>query len=336
MKKITSLVLALTILLTGLTLIFDNHAEANTISVKERSDYTLKEAELLFIDFLKSKNLNYEVGSEEFSKYIIELYYSESKDGDFLNSPYNGVLMAYLSEYVYAYETTMKNSENASFINDTKTEEIKAQFNKKLDIQKEKTIGEIEQEIATEEAITEINKAKNLSTLSTGTYNVSAAKAYALKWWNGRNPNYEAYNLDCTNFTSQILRAGGKTMKQPSTITPIVNFDTNYWYYTTVSRVGVPVDVRSSSWTVVPDFYAYWSKTQPTKASTVKSELVTYAEVGDMIQFMEKGSTRYGHTMFVYNKGNGTLYLSGHTGNYLDRSFYDISSQWVKYRVIKF
>lgn len=244
--------------------------------------------------------------------------------------------MAYISEYVYAYETTTKNSDNANFITDTINTEIKADFNQKLAIQKEKTIGEIEREIAAEEAITEVNKSKNLSTLSSGTYNVTAAKAYAQKWWNGRNPNYESYSLDCTNFTSQILRAGGKIMKQPSAITPIVNGDTNYWYYTTVTRVGVPVDVRSSSWSVVPDFYAYWSKTQPTKASTVKSELVTYADVGDMIQFMKKDGTRYSHTMFVYNKGNSTLYLSGHTDNYLDRSFYAISPEWVKYRVIKF
>ncbi|RNC96166.1 amidase domain-containing protein [Lysinibacillus halotolerans] len=336
MKKITSLVFALTILLTGLTLIFGTNADANTISVKERSDYSLKEAELLFIDFLKNKNLNSEVGSEEFTKYAIEQFYSESMDADLLKSPYYGVLMAYISEYVYAYETTIKNTDNANFINDTKDVEIKAELNQKLAIQKEKTIGEVEREIAAEEAIAEATKTKNSAALASGTYNVTAAKAYAKKWWNGRNPNYESYSLDCTNFTSQILRAGGKNMKQPRTITPIVNSDTNYWYYTTVSRVGVPVDVRSSSWSVVSDFYAYWNKTQPTKASTSKSQLVTYADVGDMIQFMKKDATRYSHTMFVYKKGNSTLYLSGHTDNYLERNFYDISSIWVKYRVIKF
>ena len=32
---------------------------------------------------------------------------------------------------------------------------------------------------------------------------------YAYKWWNGRNPAYRSYELDCTNFISQVVKAGG-------------------------------------------------------------------------------------------------------------------------------
>ncbi|MFL0366230.1 amidase domain-containing protein [Pseudobacillus sp. 179-B 2D1 NHS] len=67
----------------------------------------------------------------------------------------------------------------------------------------------------------------------------------------------------------------------------------------------------------VSDFYTFWSKTQPTKASKNKQDLINYTEPDDVIQFKKDQATRYSHTMFVYSKGDGTLYLSGHTDNYL-------------------
>lgn len=44
-----------------------------------------------------------------------------------------------------------------------------------------------------------------------GRYSITNALAYAKKWWEGKNPEYpvpEDY-LDCTNFISQCLYAGG-------------------------------------------------------------------------------------------------------------------------------
>ncbi|MCL1802511.1 MAG: amidase domain-containing protein [Eubacteriaceae bacterium] len=43
-------------------------------------------------------------------------------------------------------------------------------------------------------------------------YNRDAAKAYAAKWWDSRNPDYPNFgstSSDCTNFVSQCLKAGG-------------------------------------------------------------------------------------------------------------------------------
>ncbi|MFH0065814.1 amidase domain-containing protein [Peribacillus sp. NPDC056705] len=93
---------------------------------------------------------------------------------------------------------------------------------------------------------------------------------------------------------------------------------------------------RSSSWVYVSDFYAFWSKTQSTKSSASKSTLISYEDEGDVIQFKKKHKTRYSHSMFVYEKSNGTLYLSGHTDNNLKRNFKNMSPDWIKYRVIKF
>ncbi|MGE6611911.1 hypothetical protein ACQKFG_15430 [Peribacillus sp. NPDC076916] len=54
------------------------------------------------------------------------------------------------------------------------------------------------------------------------------------------------------------------------------------------------------------------------------------------MQFKKKHKTRYSHSIFVYEKSNSTLYLSGHTDNYLKRNFKNMSPDWIKYRVIKF
>lgn len=42
-------------------------------------------------------------------------------------------------------------------------------------------------------------------------FNRSAAIQYATRWSHGRNPAYNKYGNDCTNFLSQILRTGGWT-----------------------------------------------------------------------------------------------------------------------------
>lgn len=41
------------------------------------------------------------------------------------------------------------------------------------------------------------------------TYNATDAADAARRWCNGRNPAYYSYNVDCANFVSQCLKAGG-------------------------------------------------------------------------------------------------------------------------------
>lgn len=56
---------------------------------------------------------------------------------------------------------------------------------------------------------------------------------------------------------------------------------------------------------------------------------------GDVVQFMKKGRSTYYHTMFVYGKSGGTLYLSGHSDDYLERNIKNVAGV-KKYRLIKF
>src|SRR5690606_24838126 len=43
-------------------------------------------------------------------------------------------------------------------------------------------------------------------------YNRQKAKAYADRWWNGANPKFHRFDVDCTNFVSQCLYAGDAPM----------------------------------------------------------------------------------------------------------------------------
>lgn len=42
-----------------------------------------------------------------------------------------------------------------------------------------------------------------------GAYDGQAAANYAMRWYKARNPNYESFGNDCTNFVSQAMKAGG-------------------------------------------------------------------------------------------------------------------------------
>lgn len=101
-------------------------------------------------------------------------------------------------------------------------------------------------------------------------YNRADAVGYAHKWAYSRNPlfyNFDKIGGDCTNFASQVLFAGCKTM----------NYDKERgWYYKSLSD-------RSASWTGVKyfaDFLLGNKGAGPYAAVCELSEL----EPGDIIQ----------------------------------------------------
>ncbi len=74
-----------------------------------------------------------------------------------------------------------------------------------------------------EETLAEIEYAGSVEYMAAGdgSYSADEAVAYADRWWNSANPNYNNYisrGVDCANFVSQCLYAGG--MQQTSTWKP--------------------------------------------------------------------------------------------------------------------
>lgn len=127
-------------------------------------------------------------------------------------------------------------------------------------------------------------------------YDRVAALEYAEKWAYRRNPSY--YNFDgiggdCTNFASQCLYAGARTMNY----TPVFG-----WYY-------IDADRRAPAWTGVEYFYNFLTQNKsvgPQGFLCLQSELLP----GDFIQLKNGG--RYTHTLLVITV-NPRLTLASHT-----------------------
>src|SRR5699024_11017320 len=65
------------------------------------------------------------------------------------------------------------------------------------------------------------NQTKNERQIS---YDRRLAVQYAERWWNSYNPNFKQFAVDCTNYISQCLLAGGA----PMTGAPVR--DRGWWY----------------------------------------------------------------------------------------------------------
>lgn len=277
----------------------------NAASAEENDSYTFGQVENELVDYLNLLGENSVVGSKEYTDFIFNQYFNDTDKNLVERTDYLAIT-AYMSEYVYQY----------SLQEDSYDPQISV-FN--LDDIKNLTIRELKEKIAEEEAaaekLAEFYKDMHSEVLPSNTYNVSAAKSYAAKWYNGRNPAFPAYSNDCANFVSQILFAGGMPMNSK-------------WY--------AEFSYSSPSWRLVEDLYSYWlSRGKAGISSNKKSAIISSSKVGDVVQLKKDGATRFSHAMFVYEKSNGTIYLSGHTTNYLKRNINDVPSIWGSFRIIK-
>lgn len=131
-------------------------------------------------------------------------------------------------------------------------------------------------------------------------------RTYQDDWFDGFNPNYanfEGYGGDCTNYASQVLYSGCKTMyaKRGSGIA-----GSNYWFYRS-SRD------RSSSWTGVNELRSFLLNNSTKGPSGSISSTFGALESGDIIQLGSNGN--FYHSIVVYNKG-GDPTVTAHTDKY--------------------
>ncbi|MGL4344992.1 MAG: amidase domain-containing protein [Cellulosilyticaceae bacterium] len=141
-------------------------------------------------------------------------------------------------------------------------------------------------------------------------YDRWAASDYALEWWDGYNTTeYYKAPLDCTNFVSQCLEAGG--MQRSSSLP---NYDSpNHWR------------PHSGTWENASLFREYW-KNQATyydydritssNADSLNSYIYSKLAVGDVVQY-GYSSSDIKHSQIVHHHGNvggtNTLRLAQHS-----------------------
>ncbi|MED0678198.1 amidase domain-containing protein [Aneurinibacillus thermoaerophilus] len=136
------------------------------------------------------------------------------------------------------------------------------------------------------------------------TYDRLQAVRYAEAWWDGYNPQFRHFDVDCTNFISQCLYAGGIPMRYTG------NKATGWWY-----RGGnSPSAQWSHSWAVAHSFRWYLEK-----GGHIKTEVKTSAgelSLGDVICYDFDGDGRWQHSTIVVAKDSqGMPLVNAHTTN---------------------
>lgn len=171
-------------------------------------------------------------------------------------------------------------------------------------------------------------------------YNRKAAREYALKWAESSNASYYNYineGGDCTNFVSQVLRAGGMEFwgsKKNAT-------DIGSWFYYSQN-----IPNRTSTWTGANPFNQHFGKVHKRaykyREYTVRDAIDNFEEIsrsiyeGDIVQYSRPNNIAFhsqaitdiidtskvlfsqhsNSTSNFYKNGNLKYYLLGKPDNY--------------------
>ncbi|MGM0941954.1 MAG: amidase domain-containing protein [Bacillota bacterium] len=155
-------------------------------------------------------------------------------------------------------------------------------------------------------------------------YDRNAAVRYAERWWNSYNPAFKQFDVDCTNFISQCLLAGGAPMKGAPDRARGWWYGNNSWSY---------------SWAVAHSLRWYLSgSTQGLRGEEVE----TAADLipGDVICYDFEGDGRWNHNTIVVTKdAYGMPLVNAHTDNSRHRYWsYEDSTAWtpeIKYKFFR-
>lgn len=122
---------------------------------------------------------------------------------------------------------------------------------------------------------------------------------YAKKWALSRNPKYYSFDKiggDCTNFISQCLYAGSKTMNYTKTFG---------WYYIDSTK-------RSPSWTGVEFLYNFLINNTgpgPFGMETTQDKV----KIGDIIQL--GNSEKFYHSLIIVDIHKNNIFVAAHDFN---------------------
>lgn len=151
-------------------------------------------------------------------------------------------------------------------------------------------------------------------------YNRELAREYAIKWATSSNSKYYNYvneGGDCTNFVSQVLRAGGiEFIGFKSTATSIKS-----WFYYSPNLPN-----RSSTWTAAQPFHLHFGKeykrAHSYKEYKIIDALVNWNEIylsllpGDIVQYSRPNNITF-HSQAITDliDKNQTIYFCQHSNS---------------------
>ncbi|GGM26047.1 hypothetical protein GCM10011351_09600 [Paraliobacillus quinghaiensis] len=153
-------------------------------------------------------------------------------------------------------------------------------------------------------------------------YDRHATVQYAERWWNDYNPAYKQFDVDCTNYVSQCLHAGGAPMRG------YPDRSKGWWYQN---------EKWSYSWSVAHALRWYLSGSKQGlkgKAIEKPEQLIP----GDVICYDFEGDGKWDHNTIVVSKdANGMPLVNAHTNNSRHRYWdYKDSYAWTSNCQYKF
>ena len=119
-------------------------------------------------------------------------------------------------------------------------------------------------------------------------YDRAKVRQYADRWWNSANPDYIRFAVDCSNYVSQCLHAGGAPMHFTG------RRDAGWWYRGRVNGK----ELWSYSWAVAHSLCRYLSaSTSGLRAERVDSP--QQLTIGDVISYDWDGNGHFQHSTIV-------------------------------------
>ena len=155
-------------------------------------------------------------------------------------------------------------------------------------------------------------------------YNREAAVRYADEWWNARNPAFPSFDVDCTNFISQCLLAGGAPMHG------YPGRERGWWLQN---------GNWSFSWSVAHSMR--WYLGSSTKGLTAKRVDSVYdLDIGDVICYDFQGDGRFDHTTIVTSIDGPIPLVNAHTydayrrtWDYKDSYAYSPNAKYIFFKI---
>lgn len=149
-------------------------------------------------------------------------------------------------------------------------------------------------------------------------YDRQASVNYAKKWAYARNPQYydfERIGGDCTNFASQCIFEGSKTM----------NYNLNGWYYKNANN-------RAPSWTGVEYLYKFLVNNKHIGPYGKNSD-ISEIEEGDIAQLSFNNNV-FSHSLIIVkilNKNLDNILVATHTYDSLNRPISTYNFQQIRF-----
>ncbi|WP_051330730.1 amidase domain-containing protein [Aneurinibacillus terranovensis] len=135
-------------------------------------------------------------------------------------------------------------------------------------------------------------------------YDRIQAVRYAEIWWNDYNPRFHTFEVDCTNFISQCLYAGGVPMSMTG------KRNSGWWY----RQSGTANESWSYSWAVAHSLR--WVLEHGKYMRTERKVSAVELSVGDVICYDFDGDGHWQHNTIVVAKDyNGMPLVNAHTTN---------------------